>query len=432
MKQIRWIIIAFIGTVLFVNLSCSRNQYDPVKHEEYVDSFLPVDTIDAMHSWMLTSTKPLSVKANVSVGAKRVQILSANPRGGDGAEVLAEAYIEDGEEVQMTVCCPSTLTTLYAALVDEEENYTLTEFDSDKQRTVDFSNPLFVSQPLSYTPQPQEFVYGFEEKYPEPGDYDYNGVVLHISQQRTGEYEMRFNVTLAAVGTQRQVGACINLLDYKYNEIESVTTVNGESFNVNNGNEVSDQMVYVMRNPNNNDVIKDVFQSGGNGEAIINLFVDAHWATGDVLTENYGQITRKKYNVSKSSGTDAQVMVPRTVSYLVTFKDNKYLNHLTLGRIDPFIVEENYGGRWEVHTYDCRKDKIYFNYTYTDMQVLPWAIVVPSRKYRHPLDGVVVGYMKEGYLFGAYSTFGHSFGEWTADHTASLDWYEYPTETRVF
>ena len=48
------------------------------------------------------------------------------------------------------------------------------------------------------------------------------------------------------------------------------------------------------------------------------------------------------------------------------------------------------------------------------------------------VDGVNIGFAKNGALFGAYMTEGHSFGEWAANHTTAIDWYDYPTGNQVF
>jgi hypothetical protein len=35
-------------------------------------------------------------------------------------------------------------------------------------------------------------------------------------------------------------------------------------------------------------------------------------------------------------------------------------------------------------------------------------------------------------MFGAYTTIGHSFGEWAEDHNNFLDWYLYPNVQLTF
>jgi hypothetical protein len=64
--------------------------------------------------------------------------------------------------------------------------------------------------------------------------------------------------------------------------------------------------------------------------------------------------------------------------------------------------------------------------------ILPWAIVVPDGSFRYPLDGVNIGFAKEGALFGAYMTDKHAFGNWASNSGTALDWYLYPTGNMVY
>ena len=166
-------------------------------------------------------------------------------------------------------------------------------------RQVDFSAPRYRQQVISYTPQPEVFVYCFEDEMPDivSPDFDYNDIVLHVSYERTGARVIQFHVKLAAVGTNVPVSGAIHLKNFKYGDIESISTVGNASFNVNNlGVEVPNQILTLQKD-------KELLLKADNEseDAVINLFCDAHWATGDLLTEDYGRMQRKRYNVTKSS-----------------------------------------------------------------------------------------------------------------------------------
>lgn len=428
MKQVTWISLVAFCTVLLTGISCQRDVFDEKKYEELLDSICPVDSIDKDHSWVLTTTKNLLVMMPEGMNAEMVQILTANPRQSGDAQVVGQVYVPDGEKRMVSISYPSTLSTLYAALIDQNGKYTLEEIIPAQQSLVTFSNLIFRAESIPYEPQPQVYTYCFEEEYPKPGDYDYNDVVLRISQERTGRKEMRYHVTLAAVGASKQVGACLRLVNVAYNDIESVSTENDLSFNVTNGKAIPDQMMYVLTD-------KSLFAKGRHEEAVLNLFVDAHWATGEEMDENFGMMGRKKYNVAKGSNGTAQMMVPREITYVVTFKDEKMLNSMSLDQLDPFIVEEFNGGRWEVHMYEYRNAQVLYPYTGSKIAKLPWAFGIPSGTFRWPLEGVNIGFIINGkILFGAYAAEGHSFGEWAMDRNRFLDWYldEYATPTRVF
>lgn len=423
--------LAFLCAILFMIIAgaaCNKNVYDQEADQRWRDSISPVDSVDAQHTWILTATKTLMVTTPDTGAVKMVKIMTGNPRETGDAEVVGEAYASAGKTVTMSVTYSNRLTTLYAAVVDSSDYYTITRFEPDVSSTVNFESPVFVHEKVPYVPQPQQYTYCFEQQYRLNGDFDfdYNDVVLRIAQERTGEMEMRYHVQLAAVGETQQMAAAIQLVGFSYDDIESVKTVDSLSFNTTNGKDVPDQILTVATN-------KEFFVKGRNNEAVLNLFVDAHWATGDLLEENFGMMTRKHYNVSKSSGDDYQMMVPRTVTYIVKFKSKDALNMASMDRLDPFMYYGFNGANFEIHLYQYRNNQTLNAYPPSAVKTLPWALCIPMRTFRWPLEGINMGFiMKESHLFGAYATYGHSFGEWSMDHTRSLDWYEYPTENQVF
>ena len=432
MRRFRWITMLIVAVVVVTNYSCGNHDlFDQQITQNISDSLSPVDSLDRYHNWLLTDSRSVTVVANANVNAQWLKILTADPRQDADAEVATQVMIADGETTSLSFCYPKILTTLYAALVDDQGLYTVATF-TPNDRKVDFSDPLYTKQMISYTPQPQTFVYCYEEEMPDflKVDFDFNDVILNISYERTGEREVRFHVQLAAVGTDRQVGAAIRLKNFKYDEIESITTEGDASFNVNNkGQEVPKQILVVHEK-------KDpLLESLNDREAVINLFCDAHWATGDLLTENYGVLERKYYNVKKGSGTGYQTMVPREVTYIVSFKDKSGLEYLDFDLIDPFIIKEYNGGIFEVHQYANRNDCVLNEYKIAEIAKLPWSLVIPYKKFRHPLEGENIGFKKKNVLsFGAYGKRGHSFGEWSMNHELSQDWYlnEYASDNQVY
>lgn len=428
MKKFHLASLCAILIMIIAGSACKREMYDEQTHQDMMDSVSPVDSVDAMHTWILTTTKTLMVTTPDTGAIKMVKILTANPRETGDAEVVGEAYAAAGKTVTMAVTYSNRLTTLYAAAVDSSDYYTISRFEPNVSSAVDFSGATVVHEKMPYVPQPQQYTYCYERQYDLAleYDFDYNDIVLRISQERTGEKEMRYHVQLAAVGLDIQMAAAINMLGFKYDDIESVKTVDSLSFNNTNGKDVPDQILTLSKN-------KDFFVRGRNNEAVLNLFVDSHWATGDLLEENYGMMDRKMYNVSKSSGGDYQLMVPRTITYIVKFKDADALNMASLDRLDPFMYYGYNGANFEIHLYQYRNNQTLNAYPPSTIKTLPWALCIPSSTFRWPLEGVNMGFiMKGSHLFGAYSKYGHSFGEWAMDRNSSLDWYEYPTDNQVF
>lgn len=428
MKKFHLASLCAILIMIIAGSACKREMYDEQVKKSIMDSVSPVDSIDALHTWILTNTRTLMVTTPDTGAIKMVKILTANPRETGNAEVVGEAYAAAGKTVTMAVTYSNRLTTLYAAAVDSSDYYTITRFEPNVSSAVDFSGATVVHEKMPYVPQPQQYTYCYERQYDMAleYDFDYNDIVLRISQERTGEKEMRYHVQLAAVGLDIQMAAAINMLGFKYDDIESVKTVDSLSFNTTNGKDVPDQILTLSKN-------KDFFVRGRNNEAVLNLFVDAHWATGDLLEENYGIMERKLYNVSKTSGGDYQMMVPRTITYIVKFKSADALNMASLDRLDPFIYYGFNGANFEIHMYPYRNNQTLNAYPSEGIKTLPWALCIPSSTFRWPLEGINMGFiMKESHLFGAYATYGHSFGEWAMDRNRALDWYEYPTDNQVF
>ena len=426
MKRLQWVALAAILIMIVAGTGCNRDLYNQSEHQRIMDSVSPVDSVEANHTWLLTESRTLIVTTPDTGKIKTIKILTANPRESGNAKVVGEAYASAGQKITMGVTFSNRQTKLYAAAVDSFDYYTITPFDANTS-IVNFNDPVVVYEKMPYAPEPQQFTYCFEQQYRMNVDYDfdYNDIVMRISQERTGDTEMRYHVQLAAVGTDVQMAGAIRLMDFKYSDIESVKTVDSLSFNTTNGVDVPDQILTLSKN-------KSFFVKGRNGEAVLNLFVDGHWATGDLLDEDFGMMPRKLYNVSQSSGDDYQLMVPRTITYIVTFKSKDALNGTSMDRLDPFVYYGYNGAIFEIHQYEYRNNQTLHAYPASPIKTLPWALCIPNGSFRWPIEGVNMGFiMKESHLFGAYATYGHSFGEWSMDHTRSLDWYEYPTENQV-
>lgn len=431
MKQLHWAALVAISIMIGMNISCKRELYDQEAYQEYLDSVSPVDTIDPNHTWILTNSKTLLVQAPDTGGTQIVKILTANPRESGNAQVVGEAWASEGERFAMALTYPSTMTTLYAAVVDTTGRYSIVKFSPESESLIYFDNLIVDHEKISYEPQPLLYTYGFEEDYPAAGDFDYNDVVLRISQSRSGEREMRVVVQMAAVGAAKQIAGAIRLVGIKYSDVESVTTVDSLSFNTTNGKDFPDQMKTVVAKEKT-EFYESFVSNSKTSEAVLNLFGDAHWATGDLLEENFGMMKRKKYNVSTSVNDDYAQFVPRTITYIVTLKNSEGLNEFSMEKMDPFILEQYNGSVFEVHQYAYRTAQILYPYSTSRIKGLPWALCMPMGDFRWPLEGVNIGFMKKGVKYGAYQTSGHSFGEWSMDRNRSLDWYEYPSENQVF
>ena len=409
-------IIACVATTVSM-VSCDKNVYDEKRHGELIHYFSSVDSVDQQHMWMLAQTLHLRYEVPSGGNYQQLRLYTANPLTDSKAELISQIYVSDGQAGTLSMNVPYQQTTLYAALVDDNGRLSVAQLPSSQQ-TISFSEmtagtAVAQHKPLTYT-------YLFEENYPEPGDYDYNDVVLRVSQQRTAQNQITIGVTIAAVGAAKQIAGCIRLVGYRYQDIDTVITTTGQSFN----DGINKQILYFHKDT-------DLLIEGRNHEAVLNLFCDAHWAMAFSPSADYGLFKRKKYNVTTESSDDAQLRSTRTLYYVVTFKDATALDNFTAETLDPFILTDYNAGTWETHTEQFKSAQVLHEYFVPSFKDLPWALMVPDADFKYPLEGTEIGYRKKTEsgvvaMFGAYTTIGHSFGEWAEDHNSYLDWYLYP------
>lgn len=417
------LITALLSPIILGLASCSKDVYDSERHHEIIRYLSPVDSVDQKHTWQLTEDHTYSVSIDANVGARALEIYSDNPVKSTEAELMSRVYVRDGQQVTLTVSMPSIQESLYAALVDADGKYTVTSF-SKNSRTVSFSSVEEGQKRLSPSmPSPKVMAYTFcyEEEFPEPGDYDYNDIVMRIGLERTGQKSIAIHTTLTAVGASKMLAGAIRLVGYRYQDIDSIVAKDGKTLN----NNVPSPSYELIKND-------DLLQKGRNGEAVVNLFVDAHWSIGDDLPEINGDFPRYKYNVSRGYSDQYELTYAKDVTYTVYFKSDASLNNFTLDMLDPFIMTYYVGSRLEIHVDEFAAAQTMYEYNTLDFKDLPWALKIPTSYFKYPLEGAQIGFRKDGYMFGAYMTIGHGFGEWCEDHRNYQDWYLYPTDNQVF
>lgn len=430
MKTIHSLIKIALGVVVLLGtVSCDKNLYNEEQYEEYIKYNSPVDSVDQYHQWILSEEHPYQITANVEMDIEKAMLLTENPLSSKTARVISQCAIAKGESKWLTVSVPLTQTTLYAALVDKEGQYYVKPVRKILSQ-IDFSDGITSGKPVG-TLKPQTYTYIFEKDFPLCGDYDYNDLVLRIGLERIEPKQVAIHVTLAAVGCDVQIAGFIRLLGRNFNDIESVTTADGTTFD--------DKLPAGSKEMINN---VETFRTGQKGtEAVITLFNDAHWAIDNYqsLTENSGTIVERKfYNTSISYEEQYESRIPAKQTYIVTFNSSDMADEMSLESIDPFIVAYYNGARYETHLDHLKAAQVLYPYNVeVKIKDLPWALQVPSTDFKYPLEGVQIGFRKRtetGVVFndGAYATSDHSFGGWVENHESDLDWYDYPDNAKVW
>ena len=413
----------FIIAAATVFCGCIRDKFQYYGYEDQLEGYFPVDSIEKGHTWMLMNSCQSFLSGNVPDAAK-VQILSGNPYEDTGVEVLAEAYTTSAISKQMTYIVPSILRTVYAVVRDADDNILRITSASTNSSNISFGTEEPTGTPNSVSPQ--RIFYCYEADYPNPGDWDYNDIVFSVTKELTDdENVVALNVTLNAVGYLTQIAAALRLVGYPYDDVEIT----------------QDEKTTFVTAPDLERTLikqKDLKLKALNGDAVINLFDDAHLAMFHLSAD--GSVYRRYFNTMENgSSTGAATQSPVTVTYYIEFANEYEARNFNLGQIDPFIVVQ-YGQTgdhfWEIHTYPYKLTEMLFNYyegaaaSYNNG--FSWAIAIPYADFRWPLEGEPIGMRKNSIVSGAYQESGHSFGEWTLDHADAQDWYEYPAEGAVY
>jgi LruC domain-containing protein len=239
-----------------------------------------------------------------------------------------------------------------------------------------------------------------------------------LSKEIINPQTLRINVTLAALGSKNQTAAGLRLDGVNYSDVESVTISNNNTF-------IKDEKA-------KRTIIKEdaLGLQGQDGSFVINLFDDAHLAFSVEMSEA-GIITRNLINISHNTDDTHKEFTPVTVSYDVKFKKSNAAYSINFGKLDPFILYYYNSNVWEVHKYAYKfKETLYSYYSGSPSNYdsgYTWALEVPYKWFRYPLEGISMGSYKNGVIYGAYQKPKHSFGEWGSDMTLARDWYLYPS-----
>lgn len=422
-KSVLYTLLTFVAIASAIT-SCVRDDFRYYGYENQLEGYFPVDSIESGHDWTLTSVCTSLVKGSVP-GATKVRILSGDPFSEVGVESLAEASTTSGISRNMTYLVPKAQTTIVAAAQDASGNYLRVVKAGVNSDVIDLGSTTPTGTANTVTPQ--RMFYCFEADYPNPGDWDYNDIVMSITKEPTDDEEVvALKVRLDAVGFLSQIAAAIRLVDYSYGSVD-ITQDEASTF----VREPDRERVFIKSG--------DVKLKALNGDAVINLFDDAHLALFHSASD--GSVYRRYFNTleNPSSSNNGAIQPPITVTYYLNFHDAFQARSFTLADIDPFILVQ-YGTSgenfWEVHTYPYKLSEVLYNYyngaaaSYNNG--FSWALAIPYGKFRYPLEEQAIGMRKNSIVSGAYQEPGHSFGEWILDHTIAQDWYLYPASGAVY
>ncbi|MBR1933531.1 MAG: LruC domain-containing protein [Prevotella sp.] len=282
--------------------------------------------------------------------------------------------------------------------------------------------PTPVEQPMGYR-------FCFEDNFPEPGDYDFNDVVLTVTPVVSGT-TVTLTVSLDAVGATKSVAAAVRIAGLSSSDVVSCTRNNDLDQNF---------PTVVPKIINTTEALLPDNMKNGTTDVVINFFSNAHWAMKPEYASD-GSVRNFFYNTKSADYRSERDVPAKSVTYTFELRSEQAANKFTQENMDAFIVEDYNGAYWEVHTVPFKSVQVLSEYASNDKfqyrqfsNNMPWAICVPNTPvFKYPVEFQSIGNKAGNVLSGAYQTLRHAFGEWAQNHNVSTDWYNYPTPGLVY
>ena len=277
----------------------------------------------------------------------------------------------------------------------------------------------------------------YEDNFPEPGDYDFNDVVMTITPLADTDNPNVVNLTVSldAVGALKQDAAALRLVGITDSELTSVECTSGEWFDL-QSNKRGQYNVDIIGEHLGIDNLGKVATNKITGlynDVVIPLFNDAHLAINPEGVQQSGLVDRVFYNTTKD-GVGVNV-AKKTITLKLTFSSSEAAGRIAGDNLDAFIIEPYNSAYWEVHTYRYKANQVFVNIKNDDkeeqLQVIgyPWGIMVPDKNFRYPLEFTPIGSYKNDISGGAYS----NFASWAQNQNVCTDWYEEnPGDSKVY
>lgn len=269
---------------------------------------------------------------------------------------------------------------------------------------------------------PQTYTYCYEDNFPEPGDYDFNDVVMRVkmTKGRSGNKDcLNIDVTMRAVGASKRLAGALRLAGIKTSNLKKLKR-DGSNYYFNYGEQ---DLLPQSKH-------KDFMTMPSTGDAVIPLFNDAHYFINGGKKDADMLPKRRFYNTLADRANEKGDEVPeKTLSYQVIFNgsNSDSFNSFTEQDLDLFIIEEFNGTAFEVHTYPYKTHEVINRWMFSGNGVspysdnYPWAVMVPGN-FKYPVEWQPIGTYKNNIISGAYLGFSY----WAQNHNSNTDWYKNP------
>ncbi len=276
----------------------------------------------------------------------------------------------------------------------------------------------------SATGESVTYTYAFEDNFPLVGDYDFNDIVLDVQTMYKREKNtnaiksIQLNVTLAATGAGRTLGAGLRIVGIPKSAIQSIS----------GGRDVN-RFIETLTSPRTG---KGFFSynpttrlEDGDNSIVIPLFNDAH----QLFEVEQGT----HVNTASTSALNANGKELRTYEIIINLTDQTQKTPLfSKDNLDFFICYQyqQMQKRMEVHLYEFRP----YGSTSAGMTMETnldlagnntWAICVPN--FRYPKEFVNIS-ISSDISAGAYPL----FLDWARNRNNATTWHTKPNENNVY
>ncbi|MGM9703600.1 MAG: LruC domain-containing protein [Prevotella sp.] len=430
MKKKTIIAITVIASLILSMPSCTNNYFDQERYEDIMDEVFPVDIIDKDHDWNLVKNITAVVNLSSAPSAEYVVNIYDKKPTDPSARKLTTGAVNGEEVFKFSVPKDLTYKELYVTAVDGSQcvvdGYYPVSNDAIKV------TPSGSVTTLTATPDvpPLEFTFCFEETFPEGGDFDFNDCVMGVSIEKSpkalnkeGNY-LDITVRLRAVGGYKTMASAMRLVGIDKYDIEDSLMVLKKGWGFFN---------YAV------DYLEDPLgkmKTAKNGDAVINLFNDAHFALNGGRLDGTGtMVPHFTINTDpKTENTEWEKATPVSSTYRISFNNTDAFNDFNLRDVDLFIITGYGMAYYETHSPAFIGINVIKDYP-CQITYMPWALLIPD-VFRYPNEGIsICKYTKDLNLFeGAYQLGIYSFGSWARDHTntKTWSWFRYPLNSEVY
>ena len=428
-------LIVSLAVVMVVVTSCKEaNLFNEEDYNRYVDTVFPVEDIDSQQSWSTTYKYPFRIGIEYD-GAFTLKFYSENPSN-VSSRLLNTCYVDGNMTHDICVEAPLVADKIYVSLIDESgkrrtkevsvshtiNNIEFSEYTSDEDIVSDASSSMDIAQTYTFC---------FEENFPEPGDYDFNDVVMGVTINKSvenGTNYVSIGVKLRAVGSGSRLAAAMRLVDI------SAANVEGNTY------ERSGAKYYFFPQYGDQDMLpkfgdKNEFLTMRNSsDLVIPVFNDAHYLISDGIV--MAALPARNYYNTITDEEDMRAhydLTPKSQTFKFAINDPVMFNNFSVSDIDLFILEEYNGGTFEVHTLPYKTAEVIKEWAAINPDGTspygsnyPWALLIPG-EFKYPVEGLTIGKAKGNIIGGAYL----GFSSWAQNRYSNRDWYNKPQDTKV-